>query len=338
MLFQIASRCAVFAKTDLVHAQQEGFSLAEICDGLCAGLARNIVDILFAGTLSPEPIVFVGGVAKNRAVVNHIETLLGKKITVDPRAPFFGAIGAALSALAAGHKREKPILFTEDLFLPDAAVKTYFHDPLALTLSDYPDFANTERYDQSAGPAGDPSPVEVDLTEELPLQGRCAAYLGIDVGSTSTKAVLIATAGAVLAGFYTRTAGRPVAATQKILAAVETLVARRALRLSILGAGTTGSGRKFIGKIIGADLVVDEITAHARAAVELRTGRGYDYRDRRAGLEVHNAQERRRHLLRHEQCLRRGNGELSRGAGPTPRLHAPRLCGTGGAPARPDHE
>jgi activator of 2-hydroxyglutaryl-CoA dehydratase len=41
---KIASRCAVFAKTDLVHAQQEGCSLAQICDGLCLGLARNIFD------------------------------------------------------------------------------------------------------------------------------------------------------------------------------------------------------------------------------------------------------------------------------------------------------
>lgn len=112
--------------------------------------------------------------------------------------------------------------------------------------------------------------VEVDLTEALPESGSCSAFLGIDVGSTSTKAVLTSPAGTVLAGFYTRTAGRPVAATQKILAAVEALAAQRALSLSILGAGTTGSGRKFIGKIIRADLVADEITAHARAAVELR--------------------------------------------------------------------
>ncbi len=41
------------------------------------------------------------------------------------------------------------------------------------------------------------------------------------------------------------------------------------LAFSVLGAGTTGSGRKFIGAIIGADLIVDEITAHARAAYEL---------------------------------------------------------------------
>ena len=44
---KIASRCSVFAKTDLIHAQQEGYSLSEICDGLCYGLAKNIVDTLF---------------------------------------------------------------------------------------------------------------------------------------------------------------------------------------------------------------------------------------------------------------------------------------------------
>jgi len=44
---KIATRCAVFAKTDLIHAQQEGYSLREISDGLCEGLAKNVVDTLF---------------------------------------------------------------------------------------------------------------------------------------------------------------------------------------------------------------------------------------------------------------------------------------------------
>ena len=43
---KIASRCSVFAKTDLCHAQQAGYSLAEICNGLCLGLARNIADTI----------------------------------------------------------------------------------------------------------------------------------------------------------------------------------------------------------------------------------------------------------------------------------------------------
>lgn len=57
---KIASRCAVFAKTDLVHAQQEGCSLAQICDGLCLGLARNIFDTLFTANQFRGPIVFTG--------------------------------------------------------------------------------------------------------------------------------------------------------------------------------------------------------------------------------------------------------------------------------------
>ena len=44
---------------------------------------------------------------------------------------------------------------------------------------------------------------------------------------------------------------------------------KQKVKLHISGVGTTGSGRKFIGKIIGADLIVDEISAHARAAYEL---------------------------------------------------------------------
>ena len=46
---RISTRCAVFARTDLVHAQQAGCSVEEICDGLCRGLAQNIADTLLGG-------------------------------------------------------------------------------------------------------------------------------------------------------------------------------------------------------------------------------------------------------------------------------------------------
>jgi predicted CoA-substrate-specific enzyme activase len=74
----------------------------------------------------------------------------------------------------------------------------------------------------------------------------------------------------VLAGFYTRTAGRPVAALCSLLEAMDELASEKSLDLIIVGAGTTGSGRKFVGRIAGADLIIDEITAHARAALELK--------------------------------------------------------------------
>ncbi|HQQ14653.1 MAG TPA: BadF/BadG/BcrA/BcrD ATPase family protein, partial [Deltaproteobacteria bacterium] len=93
---RIASRCAVFAKTDLIHAQQEGYSLEEICDGLCRGLAKNVVDTLFSGVETIEKVIFCGGVSKNRAVGMHISALTGSEIVVDDCSEVYGALGAAI--------------------------------------------------------------------------------------------------------------------------------------------------------------------------------------------------------------------------------------------------
>ena len=256
---KIASRCAVFAKTDLIHAQQEGYSLAQICDGLCLGLAKNIVDTLFDGEAVSGPILFAGGVSRNPAVVRHIQALVAEDIITETS--HYGAAGAALHLLDELLIKDRMhIRSVNEIILPKRATKKMFYPPLALKDSRYPDFGSV-----SSQLLDD---VEVDLYESL-QDSDCKAFLGIDIGSTSTKAVLLGAPGNVLAGFYTRTAGRPVAALQKILAAIHTTLVANNAALSIAGAATTGSGRKFVGKIIGADLVLDEITAHARAAVQL---------------------------------------------------------------------
>src|SRR6056297_2151576 len=88
---KIATRCAVFAKTDLIHAQQEGYGLAEISEGLCRGLAKNLADTLFQDDQSPSPLVFCGGVSMNRAVEMHISQLAGTELIVDSFSPFYEA-------------------------------------------------------------------------------------------------------------------------------------------------------------------------------------------------------------------------------------------------------
>ncbi len=88
----IASRCAVFAKTDLIHAQQEGYSLEEICDGLSYGLAKNIADAVFINNTC-KSVVVAGGVALNKAVVKHLEKLVNITIITDEYANLYGAIG-----------------------------------------------------------------------------------------------------------------------------------------------------------------------------------------------------------------------------------------------------
>ncbi|MGD8763430.1 MAG: acyl-CoA dehydratase activase [Desulfobacteraceae bacterium] len=266
---KIATRCAVFAKTDLAHAQQEGYSLSEICDGLCFGLARNIVDTLFRGDNFNTPVIFTGGVSLNRAVVQHIESLIGKKVIARDTL-FYGAIGAALNLLDE-FSSLKPIQLqsTDEILISKKARRYCFHAPLALNLSDYPNFDGIESYKFTANCSLAEFPVEVDIYEDLQPSGRHEAFLGIDIGSTSTKAVLIDTGQCVLAGLYTRTAGRPIQAVQGIFAAIDEMIRKKGIRLTIIGAGTTGSGRKLIGKIIGADMVIDEITTHARAATDI---------------------------------------------------------------------
>jgi predicted CoA-substrate-specific enzyme activase len=307
----IASRCSVFAKTDLIHAQASGYRLEEICDGLCQGLARNVLDTVSQGSgslsgaslksaarleqkaggkareISPgeaeavrsarfteapaakNVLRVIGGVAQNAAVIRHLELLTGKKCVADEMAVYYGAYGACLDFLHRHQGGAHPVaiknLRLEEVLLPADAQKSYYYPPLTLNLSKYPDFSGAERFIQDSKIAG--MSVEVDIYRRV--SGQCTVYLGIDVGSTSTKAALVDSGRQVIAGFYTRTAGQPMEAVQALCKTIAQVGGERGIEWDIAGVGTTGSGRKFVGDIIGADLALDEITAHARAAYEL---------------------------------------------------------------------
>lgn len=88
-------------------------------------------------------------------------------------------------------------------------------------------------------------------------------YIGIDVGSVTTKLVLIDKNGQMLWSTYIRTEGGPIEAIQKTF---KELAKRGYNSLEIGGVGTTGSGRHLASIMVGADSVKNEITAHAAAA------------------------------------------------------------------------
>jgi predicted CoA-substrate-specific enzyme activase len=267
---KIASRCAVFAKTDLSHAQQEGFSLAEICDGLCLGLARNILDTLFAGDRAAVPLVMSGGVALNRAVVRHLSDLIGLPIAVDAYSPLHGAIGAAVCLLQESHTEGLlSIRQPADLIRTSSTRRTYYYPPLKATWSMNLESEHPDTYLFRSGQSDFQPRVEVERFKPISIEKSIAVFLGLDIGSTSTKAVLTKPNRQIVAGFYTRTAGRPLQAVQAIFEAIEDMALQQGVAFKFLGVGTTGSGRTFLGRIIGADRIIDEITAHARAAVEL---------------------------------------------------------------------
>ncbi|MHB1418584.1 MAG: acyl-CoA dehydratase activase [Bacillota bacterium] len=88
-------------------------------------------------------------------------------------------------------------------------------------------------------------------------------YLGIDVGSVSTNVVVLDENGGVIESLYIRTQGQPIEAVKKGLGIIGE---RLDQSVTIGGVGATGSGRHLAGVMVGADIVKNEITAHAVAA------------------------------------------------------------------------
>jgi len=265
----IASRCSVFAKTDLIHAQAEGYPIEAICDSLCKGLAKNIADTLFSSEPPSSPILFAGGVSKNQAVIKHLEEQLNTKFLSHEYSNLFGAIGACYLLLNRRPVKKMEVVSSLDEILLADEKKEYYHPPLLLTRSVYPDFTNDESWIFTPVISSHTNDVKVDLYARINKGQEYKLYFGIDIGSTSTKAIITDKDALPIAGFYTYTAGKPFDATRSLLEAVHEFMKINGCIFTFLGVGTTGSGRKFIGKIIHADLVVDEITAHARAAYEL---------------------------------------------------------------------
>src|SRR4030066_2357774 len=90
-------------------------------------------------------------------------------------------------------------------------------------------------------------------------------YLGIDVGSITTKLVVLGENDQVLAKSYIRNSGRPIEAIQQ---GMEEILAQLGKTVPIDGVATTGSARHLAAYLVGADLIKNEITAHAIAVID----------------------------------------------------------------------
>jgi predicted CoA-substrate-specific enzyme activase len=257
----IATRCAVFAKTDITHAMQEGYSLDAVCAGLCEGIARNVLDTLVKGREIHPPAAVTGGVSLNKKIVNAISNILKINVNVPEHSHVAGAVGAA--ALGTRSKLDLNSILPGDRFRKNIRL------PLKLTLADYPDFSLHKIFNigdvEVLIPQGGPND-----SESLANSLKGGAFLGIDIGSTSTKAVLINGTGEAKGGFYTPTGGDPINSVRKLIKTIKSLIAGQ--NIEIRGSCTTGSGRKMIKTLFNADMEINEITAHAKAAVHLNPG------------------------------------------------------------------
>ncbi|NLO74168.1 MAG: CoA activase [candidate division WS1 bacterium] len=240
---RVAGRCSVFAKSDMIHLQQKATPESDIIAGLCFALVRNFKSTVGSGAPLLPPVAFQGGVAANPGIVRAMREVL----EVDDDAliipEHFASMGAIGAVLVAGDSVPEPRWARLDdlakYVAPGAQQKL---PPLRLEKSVI---------------------MPAQIREDLPAQ-PIPAYLGVDVGSISTNVVVIDAEGNVLAKEYLMTAGRPLEAVKEGLRRVG---AKLGDRVEIRGACTTGSGRYLTGDFLGADVVKNEITAHARGAL-----------------------------------------------------------------------
>lgn len=249
---RIAGRCSVFAKSDMIHLQQAATPDYDIVAGLCFAVARNFKGSVAKGKPLRVPIAFQGGVAANPGMVRALREVLElgeTQLTVPAHFASTGAIGAILTLM------DNPSLLKP--FRGIGPLQDHLHQNRG------------NRRLKGLAPLVRPAHARKGPTPVDPIQGGdepIDAYLGVDVGSISTNVVVIDQEGRVLSKRYLMTAGRPLEAVKQGLREVGQEVGRR---VRILGAGTTGSGRYLTGDFIGADVIRNEITAQATAAVAI---------------------------------------------------------------------
>ena len=221
-------------KSDITHKLNRNEARAvDILHTLHDSMASKVIALLEKGQCELRRVLLIGGVTRNAAMLAALrEKRPGTQFVVTPESPWFEAWGSALLT------RDEPLYKSPHISSPASSSR----------------LPALRRYDEQ---------VQV-LTAPLrqpPPNGPMV--LGVDAGSTTTKAILLdaATSG-VVASHYTRTKGDPVAATRECLRALVEQIGNRRVGL----VGTTGSARELAGAYLGTAHVYNEISAQAAGA------------------------------------------------------------------------
>lgn len=287
---RLSGRCSVFAKTDIIHRQQEGVPVEDILQGLCHATVKAFKATIVRNLPVEKPVALAGGVLENAGVVRAVREvfdLAEGELLADEKLVCAQAVGAALAAAEGAGGRDGERIAAGAGAASDASaglaslasLRSALEGTQAAQADDLPRLPRLPQVDctPNCGFALAPSPWNPQgspareggavprsaVVDALEQGAPVPVALGVDVGSTSTNLVLVSTDGVLLDAQYLRTRGNPKQAVRDGLASLAQRVGDRAC---VVAAGVTGSGRTMIGKLIGADAVRDEITAQARAA------------------------------------------------------------------------
>ena len=254
-IYPIASRCGVFAKTDVQPLLNEGAEKEDIAVSIFQAVVNQTISGLACGHPIRGNVAFLGGPLNYLPELRKrfIETLNLKdeQIIVPAEAHLFVAKGAALNSV--GNSEITPqILSSKIEVLKNSYDKTSTPlSPLFSINAEYEDFK--VRHSKNT----------VKKEDLAYYKGDC--YIGIDAGSTTTKLVLIDKDGNLLYSLYGSNEGNPLKSVMKML---KDLYSKLPVDAKIRYSGVTGYGEKLIQTALKVDLNEIETIAHYTAAKE----------------------------------------------------------------------
>jgi predicted CoA-substrate-specific enzyme activase len=231
--YKLSGRCSVFCKSDCTHALNKGVPIANVCSGLGEMISQKVVELFQA--LPKKNVIVVGGVTQNKIVMEYLKKEI-ENLFIPSEANFFEALGSAFYAF------KNKIKAPPKVELIKKATSFHFLPPL--------------RHAQD-------KVIFKGLQKGIPQEGD-ECIIGLDVGSTTTKAVLVRERDEqILASVYLRTQGQPVEASRECY---RKLSSQLKVKVKIIGLGVTGSGRQIAGLHSLTTGIINEIIAHATAA------------------------------------------------------------------------
>ena len=243
--YTIASRCGVFAKTDIQPLLNQGARKADIAESIFNAVVSQTVAGLAQGREIEGQIVYLGGPLTFMSELrNCFDRTLNTKGICPENSLYYVACGAALCA-------EKPIDFDKVI----SEVKNYrgsgnfaFNPPLFENEEDYKKFINRH------------AKADVKQKELKGYKGK--AYIGMDAGSTTVKGVVLNEDGELLYSKYMPSKGNPVEIIKAFLEEVYTINPQ----INVASSAVTGYGEDIIKNAFDVDYGIVETIAHFTAA------------------------------------------------------------------------
>ncbi len=252
-IYPIASRCGVFAKTDIQPLLNQGALKEDVAASIYQAVVNQTIAGLAQGRRISGKVLFLGGPLHYckglRARFKETLGLSDENAVFPAYARFSVAMGAAIYA-----KENGTVLCASELLNKIKAVKEITVSqnrlpPLFESQADYRAFIN--RHTAATVPS-------VNIEE---YSGN--AYLGIDCGSTTTKLTLISENKEILYSYYASNRGNPVEVVKEELTKIYSLTSNK---ITIKGSAVTGYGEELIKHAFGVDLGIVETIAHYTAA------------------------------------------------------------------------